>query len=264
MTPKKKKVSFGQKIQRFWRETVGELRKVTWPTPEEAWKMTRIVLVVMVVMAVMLGALDFAFSRMISFLVNSLGFNLRRDRCVIMAAENLEGQVPEEEREEAAIEAEETPAPADDAAEQTDTVIEAADDAEEQPVAESDSEEEPDDDRGWFVVHCYSGYENKVRHNLEQRIESMGMKDQIFDVVIPTQEEIEVRDGKRRSIERHVFPGYVLVNMIMSEESWYVVRNTPGVTGFVGMGNDPIPLRPEEVSQILKPRGWKPKRRPSR
>ena len=169
-----------------------------------------------------------------------------------MAAENLEGQVPEEEREEAAIEAEETLAPAEDAAEQTDTVIEAADDAEEQPVAESEGEEEPDDDRGWYVVHCYSGYENKVRHNLEQRIESMGMKDQIFDVVIPTQEEIEVRDGKRRSIERHVFPGYVLVNMIMSEESWYVVRNTPGVTGFVGMGNDPIPLRPEEVSQILR------------
>lgn len=108
------------------------------------------------------------------------------------------------------------------------------------------------DDRGWFVIHCYSGYENKVRHNLEQRIESMGMKDQIFDVVIPTQEEIEVRDGKRKSIERHVFPGYVLVNMIMNEESWYVVRNTPGVTGFVGMGNDPIPLRPEEVSQILR------------
>ena len=80
----------------------------------------------------------------------------------------------------------------------------------------------------------------------------MNMKDRIFDVVIPTQEEIEVRDGKRRNIERHVFPGYVLVNMKMGEESWYVVRNTPGVTGFVGMGDDPIPLRPEEVSQILK------------
>lgn len=106
--------------------------------------------------------------------------------------------------------------------------------------------------RSWYVVHCYSGYENKVRHNLEQRIETMGMKDRIFDVVIPTQEEIEVKDGKRRSVERHVFPGYVLVNMIMSEESWYVVRNTPGVTGFVGMGNQPTPLRPEEVSQILK------------
>jgi transcription termination/antitermination protein NusG len=104
----------------------------------------------------------------------------------------------------------------------------------------------------WYVIHCYSGYENKVRHNLEQRIETMGMKDRIFDVVIPTQEEIEVRDGKRRTVERHIFPGYVLVNMSLSEESWYVVRNTPGVTGFVGMGNLPTPLRPEEVSQIIK------------
>jgi transcriptional antiterminator NusG len=104
----------------------------------------------------------------------------------------------------------------------------------------------------WYVVHCYSGYENKVRHNLEQRIETMGMKDKIFDVVIPTQEEIEVKDGKRRTVERHIFPGYVLVNMTLSEESWYVVRNTPGVTGFVGMGNQPTPLRPEEVSQIIK------------
>ncbi|NWF64236.1 MAG: transcription termination/antitermination protein NusG [Chloroflexi bacterium] len=104
----------------------------------------------------------------------------------------------------------------------------------------------------WYVIHCYSGYENKVRHNLEQRIETMGMKDMIFDVVIPTQEEIEVKDGKRRTVERHIFPGYVLVNLILTEESWYVVRNTPGVTGFVGMGNNPTPLRPEEVAQIVK------------
>jgi len=104
----------------------------------------------------------------------------------------------------------------------------------------------------WYVIHCYSGYENKVRHNLEQRIETMGMKDMIFDVVIPTQEEIEVKDGKRRTVERHIFPGYVLVNMVLTEESWYVVRNTPGVTGFVGMGNSPTPLRPEEVAQIVK------------
>ncbi len=107
-------------------------------------------------------------------------------------------------------------------------------------------------ERAWYVVHCYSGYENKVRHNLEQRIDTMGMKDKIFDVIIPTQEEIEVKDGKRRTVERHVFPGYVLVNMIMTEESWYVVRNTPGVTGFVGMGNSPTPLRPDEVAQILR------------
>lgn len=112
--------------------------------------------------------------------------------------------------------------------------------------------ETPGSERSWFVIHCYSGYENKVRYNLEQRIETMGMKDRIFDVVIPTQEEIEVKDGKRRTVERHVFPGYVLVNMILSEESWYVVRNTPGVTGFVGMGNDPTALRPEEVQQILR------------
>lgn len=109
-----------------------------------------------------------------------------------------------------------------------------------------------DGEAHWYVIHCYSGYENKVRHNLEQRIDSMGMKDRIFDVVIPTQEEIEVKDGKRRTVERHVFPGYVLVNMVMSEESWYVVRNTPGVTGFVGMGNEPTPLRSDEVSQILR------------
>lgn len=117
----------------------------------------------------------------------------------------------------------------------------------------AESEAAPESpEAAWYVVHCYSGYENKVRHNLEQRIETMGMKDKIFDVVIPTQEEIEVRDGKRRTVERHIFPGYVLVNMALSEESWYVVRNTPGVTGFVGMGNLPTALRPEEVAQIIK------------
>jgi len=112
--------------------------------------------------------------------------------------------------------------------------------------------EEPDDGRRWYVVHCYSGYEAKVRHNLEQRVDTMGMKNKIFDVVIPTEEEIEVKDGKRRTVERHVFPGYILVQMLMDEDSWYVVRNTPGVTGFVGMGNEPTPLRPEEVAQIIR------------
>ncbi len=113
-------------------------------------------------------------------------------------------------------------------------------------------DDENEDDRAWYVVHCYSGYENKVRHNLEQRIETMNMKDFIFDVVVPTEEEIEVKDGKRKSVERRVFPGYILVNMEMNEESWYVVRNTPGVTSPVGMGNDPIPLRKEEVAKIIK------------
>ncbi len=104
----------------------------------------------------------------------------------------------------------------------------------------------------WYVVHCYSGQENKVCHAIEQRIETMGMQDKIFDVVVPTEEEIEVKEGKRRTVERRVFPGYILVQMIMDEDSWYVVRNTPGVTGFVGMGNDPTPLRPEEVNQIMR------------
>ena len=126
-------------------------------------------------------------------------------------------------------------------------------------VAETEEEEEeeeeeiliPDDGRAWFVVHCYSGYENKVRHSIEQRIETMDMQDKIFDVVVPTEEEIEIKDGKRRTVERRVFPGYILVQMLMSEDSWYVVRNTPGVTGFVGMGNDPTPLRPDEVAKIM-------------
>ncbi len=112
--------------------------------------------------------------------------------------------------------------------------------------------EDHGDQRAWYVIHCYSGYENKVRHNLEQRIETMGMKDRIFDIIVPTQEEIKIKDGKQKPREIQVFPGYVLVNMILSEESWYVVRNTPGVTGFVGMGNDPTPLRPEEVANILR------------
>jgi len=108
-----------------------------------------------------------------------------------------------------------------------------------------------EDGRAWFVVHCYSGYENKVRHSIEQRIESMGMQDKIFDVVVPTEEEIEIKDGKRRTVERRVFPGYILVQLIMDEDSWYVVRNTPGVTGFVGMGNEPTPLRSDEVAKIM-------------
>jgi len=116
------------------------------------------------------------------------------------------------------------------------------------------AKEEPAEGEGrqWYVIHSYSGYENKVKKNLEQRIETMGMQDKIFQVIVPTVEEIEVRDGQRRTYQRRVFPGYILVEMIMTDDSWYVVRNTPGVTGFVGMGNKPTPLRPEEVRRILK------------
>lgn len=163
--------------------------------------------------------------------------------------EEAEAQA-EPETEEQIEEEDETPIDLEAKAEE---LLASADlDSEVEEELDEPVEEEEDDDRHWYVIHCYSGQENKVRHNLEQRIESMGMKDKIFDVVVPTEEEIEVKDGKRRTVERRVFPGYILVQMIITEESWYVVRNTPGVTGFVGMGNDPTPLRPEEVSSIIK------------
>jgi len=104
----------------------------------------------------------------------------------------------------------------------------------------------------WFVIHTYSGYENKVKQNLEHRIDSMEMKDQIFRVIVPTEEEIEIKNGQRRTVQKKVFPGYVLVQMILTDDSWYVVRNTPGVTGFVGLGTRPTPLEEAEVKSILK------------
>jgi transcriptional antiterminator NusG len=119
-------------------------------------------------------------------------------------------------------------------------------------VEQQGQDQAAEEQRQWYVVHCYSGYENKVKRNLEQRISSMGMEDYIFDVIVPTEEEIEVREGKRRTYQRRVFPGYILVEMIMTDDSWYVVRNTPGVTGFVGMGTRPTPLREEEVQRIIK------------
>jgi transcriptional antiterminator NusG len=117
---------------------------------------------------------------------------------------------------------------------------------------EGAEEKERPEGTSWFVVHSYSGYENKVQKNLLHRIESMEMQNKIFQVVVPTEEEVELRDGHRRTIERRVFPGYILVEMVMDEDSWYVVRNTPGVTGFVGFGNKPTPLRQDEVDKILK------------
>lgn len=104
----------------------------------------------------------------------------------------------------------------------------------------------------WYVIHTYSGYENKVKQNLEHRIDSMEMSDQIFRVVVPTEEEIEIKNGQRRTVNKKVFPGYVLVQMKLTDDSWYVVRNTPGVTGFVGLGTRPTPLEDSEVKAILK------------
>jgi len=136
---------------------------------------------------------------------------------------------------------------------------------EEQPQEE---EQRPDDGRRWYVIHTYSGYEDKVKTNLEHRVQNMDVADLIFEVVVPCVDEIEIRDGQRRTVPRKIFPGYVLVHMIelkqeddtsasseervRSSRAWYVVRNTPGVTGFVGSGQHPTPLDETEVSSILR------------
>ncbi len=118
--------------------------------------------------------------------------------------------------------------------------------------ASATTEEEPTGPRAeWYVVHSYSGKENKVKKNLEHRAESMNMTDRILQIVVPTETEIEIKEGIRREVERQVFPGYILIEMIMDEDSWYVVRNTPGVTSFVGMGNKPSPLSQAEVNHIM-------------
>ena len=104
----------------------------------------------------------------------------------------------------------------------------------------------------WYVIHTYSGYEERVKKNLEQRIKFMDSENKVFQVVIPTEEEIEVRSGRRQTVTKKILPGYVLVQMKMNDQSWNIVRNTPGVTGFVGSGGKPVPLQEEEVDQILK------------
>ena len=113
-------------------------------------------------------------------------------------------------------------------------------------------EDQPQIEKAWYVLHTYSGYEKKVKRNLERQIEDRGLQDQIFQVVVPVEEEVEIKDGQRRIVERKIFPGYVLVQMIMDDETWFLVRNTPGVTGFVGSGLRPAPLPMPEVDKIMK------------
>jgi transcriptional antiterminator NusG len=185
------------------------------------------------------------------------------------AEEELEQEEPaqeetqiEQELEEIAPDAEEELEQEEPAQEETqiEQQLEEAAEVEEEMPSEVEEElapeveEEPEKQEGrhWYVIHSYSGYENKVRQNLESRIESMGMQDFIFQVVVPTEEVVELRDGRRRNVERRIFPGYILVDMIMTDESWFVVRNTPAVTGFVGSGSQPTPLREEEADAILK------------
>jgi transcriptional antiterminator NusG len=155
--------------------------------------------------------------------------------------EELEPEVkPEEVKPEPELAAEPAPAIAADA------------------TAEADEEEETEEDDDdfflpgdWYVIHTYAGYENKVRANLNSRTASMNMEDKIFDVVIPTEEVMEIKGGKKQVVQKKVFPGYILVRMMLDDDSWYVVRNTPGVTGFVGPGAKPQPLSSGEVGKIL-------------
>lgn len=110
-------------------------------------------------------------------------------------------------------------------------------------------------EKHWYVLHTYSGYEDSVAHNLKQRIETLEMQDKIFDVLVPKEKKIKIRDGKRTTVEEKIFPGYVLVNMMVTDDSWYVVRNTPNVTGFVGSGTVPTPVSEEEWSFMQKRMG---------
>ncbi len=107
--------------------------------------------------------------------------------------------------------------------------------------------------RNWYVIHTYSGYEDAVAKNLKQRVESLGMEDKIFNVIVPKEKKIKIKDGKRKTIEEKIYPGYVLVEMIVTDDSWYIVRNTPNVTGFVGVGTTPVPISNQEID-ILKKR----------
>ncbi len=112
-----------------------------------------------------------------------------------------------------------------------------------------------DSHKQWYVIHTYSGYEEKVAESIRQRADSLDMKDKIFQILVPKEKMIEVKNGKRKVVEKKIFQGYVIVEMKMSEDAWYIVRNTPNVTGFVGSGSDPTPIATDEVDKILKRMG---------
>jgi transcriptional antiterminator NusG len=144
----------------------------------------------------------------------------------------------------------------DDRAAETAVEAQEAGDGGEARPDQPENEAGPDQpDKKWYVVHTYSGYEAKVKKNLEKRIESMLMQDKIFRIIVPTEDQIEYKDGRKLISKKKIFPGYVLVEMVMNDDSWYVVRNTPGVTGFVGSGTRPVPLEPSEVRSILRHMG---------
>lgn len=113
------------------------------------------------------------------------------------------------------------------------------------------SKQEIQQDRNWYAIHTYAGYENAVERNLKQRVDSLGMQDKIFAVIVPTEKKIKIKAGKRVEVEEKIYPGYVLVDMIVTDDSWYVVRNTPRVTGFVGSGIHPVPVAQAEIDSLF-------------
>jgi len=167
--------------------------------------------------------------------------------------------VPTPESETNEVEAPETEPEAPVSEDQTDVESELAAAVDEAFAETGDAEDQeavPEPVPGdWFVVHTYAGYENKVKADLETRVASMNMEDSIYEVVIPMEDVVEVKNGKKQTVQRKVFPGYLLVRMELNDDSWYVVRNTPGVTGFVGSGSKPIPLSEREVDRILVRKG---------
>lgn len=120
---------------------------------------------------------------------------------------------------------------------------------------EKDDTQKQTGERGWYVIHTYAGYEEQVAENLQQRIDTLKMSDKIFDVIVPKEKQIEIKNGKRKIVEKRIFPGYVIVDMIVTDNSWYVVRNTPNVTGFIGLGVRPTPMSSDEIVRIKKRMG---------
>ncbi len=135
--------------------------------------------------------------------------------------------------------------------------LDSADSSSQEPISVSSSEKltKQSGERGWYAIHTNTGYEDQVAQNLRQRIESFAMQDKIFSVIVPKEKEIEIKSGKRRTVEKKIFPGYVLVEMVVTDDSWYVVRNTPNVTGFIGMGVRPTTMSTQEIERIFKRMG---------
>jgi len=263
------------RFNRYLVDTRAELRKVVWPTREQAVNLTLAVLFVTLLMTLLLGGVDFVFARLLEWI---LGATTGCSREETMDVSIGQPEVPEliEDPAATAPEAAAVAARAPrasrakgkraTAAAEAQDAGEAADHESEAREVDSTGTEEahgPDavdipEGAEWYVLHTYSGYENKVKRNLEHRIESMGMHDQIFQIVVPVEEEVDIKDGQRRIVERKIFPGYVLVRMIMNDESYSVVRDTPAVTNFVGSigteseRNRPTPLRGDEVDRILR------------